>query len=104
MTLRLSLLGGAAACDVASPRRLELDAVLAVRRAGAAELEAVLLPRPGLVVVEVLASGRLPGPVVEAKDKLDPGLLPAALLDAVLMTVVEPIALMGLRIVDGGLG
>jgi hypothetical protein len=35
---------------------------------------------------------------------LDPGLLPGALLDAVLLTVVDPIALMGFRIVDGGLG
>lgn len=106
MTLRFSLLaGGTPACDVASPRRLELDAVLDVRRAGAAvELEGALLI-PGLVVVvDALASGLLPVvPVVEAIDMLDPGLLPAALA-AVLLTVVDPIALMGFRIVEGGLG
>ena len=103
MTLRLSLLGGAAACDVASPRRLGLDAVLDVRRAGAVELDGALL-MPGLVVVDVLAIGRLPGAAVEAIDILDPGLLPAALLDVMLLTVVDPMALIGFRIVDGGLG
>lgn len=84
-----------------------MEAVLDVRSPGTeVELEVMRL-MPGRVptLLDAAATGRLPAvPVADAIDRLDPGLLPGAVLPIVLRTVVEPIALIGLRIVDGGLG
>lgn len=107
ITLRFSLLvDGTPAWDVARPRRFELEAVLDVRSPGTdVELDVTRLI-PGLVpaVLDAPVSGRLPaGPVVETMDILEPGRLPGAGFPTVLRTVVEPIALIGLRMVEGGL-
>lgn len=84
-----------------------MEAVRDVRSPGTdVELEVTRL-MPGLVPAApvLVATGRLPaGAVVDAIDMLDPGLLPGAVVPIVLRTVVEPIALIGLRMVDGGLG